>query len=43
MNRPRVGYTVNIAQFKKDNGLGVGDHMDMPALVALKSTISEMA
>jgi hypothetical protein len=43
MNRPRAGYTVNIAQFGKDNGSGVGDHMDMPALAAFKNAVGEMA
>ncbi len=42
MNRPRAGYTVNIAQFGKVNGSGVGDHTDVPALVAFKDAMSEM-
>jgi hypothetical protein len=43
MNRPPAAHTVNIDQFRKINGSGAGDHMDIPALAALKNAISEMA
>jgi len=43
MNRPRAGYTVNIARFRKDNGSGAGDHMDIPALAAFENALIEVA